>query len=135
MLGAESGLNPFSRRYATWPDVSGGLSHLTIQTAAGYGIGDGSNTAENIEAVMEILCDRQRAIDLGGQHLAAAYRAVTDHLGSSTDLEALAYYNAGTYSFHTAYWEDPATRPNVDNYQGWLDRADEILREQGLEGT
>lgn len=128
MLKAESGLDPDAVRYGVWPDVSGGFSQLTVETAARYGIGNGQNTQENIQAVLAMLCDRATAIDLGTRHLAAAFRVTEGQaIGDEAIIWALAYYNAGTYAFNPWYWSQYSQ--NVANYRGCLAWAHEQLGE------
>jgi len=162
MPGAESGLSPFAERWGgrtdeakalldavqagdegaraileqiirqAGYDVSFGFTQLIAATAGGYGIGDGSYSVENLLAIRTLLFDRAASIDLGARHLRSACDAVLDWKGDYTDLEALAYYNAGGYSFEASYWNDAATAANVANYRSWLEFADRILAEQGL---
>lgn len=54
-LGAEcgwaTGVNGDCNRIAAWPDVSGGACQVSVQTAGGFGVGDGSDTGYNINNV------------------------------------------------------------------------------------
>ena len=67
---AESALSAQSERRGTWPDISAGPWHQAVAWAAGYGLGNGSNTPENIAAVFAVLkTDLARAADIAGQQL------------------------------------------------------------------
>lgn len=130
MLKAESNLNPKAARYGTWPDVSFGYSQLTVQTAASYGIGDGSDTPINIANVREKLFDRKTAIDVGARHLSGCY-AAADAAGwasrnISRDLAALVIYNAGWLPPLDSRWWITWTG-NVTNYTAALKWVESLL--------
>lgn len=80
-------------------DLSFGMGQLTVGTARGYGIGDGSNDLANIFAVRTALFDRGRAIDLAAQHLAgcqaAAQTDYPDAAGDDLIILTLRAYNGG----------------------------------------
>ena len=130
LLIAESGLNPHAERFGTrtqeaqryiisgdwaglehiinltWPDISFGLSQLTVSTAASYGIGSGSKTAANCIAVRRVLFDRWTAISLGARHFARSIAAVVRFQDPEPVLAALIHYNSGAYQPRgNWYWE------------------------------
>lgn len=129
MLIAESGMNPFAVREGVWPDVSYGYSQIIVPTAAGYGIGDGSDTPANRAAVKAALFDRWTSINLGAQHMALCARRVRDELGivqePDTDawiLHILACYNSGSpRSPESWYWTNYAG--NVRSYENAIRQA------------
>jgi hypothetical protein len=119
MLKAESNLNRTAERWGVWPDISFGYSQLIVLTAAGYGFGDGSNTAENIAAVRDALFGRETAIDVGAHHLSGCYGQADQYdygaMGLSHDLAALTIYNAGHLPLAgDPWWERWAG--NIVNY-------------------
>jgi soluble lytic murein transglycosylase-like protein len=123
MLKAESGLNPNAIRRGVWPDISSGFSQICVATAGGYGIGDGSDSQENIESTLAALCDRATAIDLGARHLSMCLDSVNEQMpGLSQDeweLQGLLTYNSGgTQPRGNWYWSRYAD--NVSNYLGCL---------------
>ncbi|MCL5264153.1 MAG: lytic transglycosylase domain-containing protein [Chloroflexi bacterium] len=122
MLKAESGLKRKAARYGTWPDISFGYSQLTVQTASGYGIGDGQNTAENIAAARNTLWDRETAIDVGAHHLSGCYGQA-----DGDTLQALIAYNSGQPQPEgNWYWQQWAG--NIASYKAALKWAQEILK-------
>ena len=124
MLQAESGLNPYAERYGVWPDVSFGYSQIIVATAAGYGVGDGSNTQANIAAVREALFDRATSIDLGARHLAGCWARAEGY--EPHDLQALVAYNSGRPRLpDDPYWTEWAG--NVRAYQSALEWARGVI--------
>lgn len=124
MLIAESGLNRTAARYGEWPDVSFGYCQMIVATAAGYGIGDGTNTAANIAAVRDALFDRERAIDVGARHLAGCWAEATPY--ADRELQALIAYNSGSCQPEgNWYWQRYGG--NVNAYRAALARARAML--------
>ncbi len=147
MLRAESGLDPHAERWGTlthtarqclanqdWvclrsicasqrTDISFGLCQMTVGTAGGYQIGDGSAVLDNVLAVRTALFDRAVAIDVGAQHLAGCCHeaAELEVPGWDPALVALTIYNAGS-------WMDPASEPEWwENWSGNVSRYRECL--------
>lgn len=124
MLIAESGLNPEAARYGNWPDVSFGLSQITVATAAGYGIGDGTRSGENIAHVQARLFDRVASIAVGSQHLALCWHQARAY--EDRELQALICYNSGSPQPEgNWYWHHYPG--NVANYRRALEKAAQML--------
>lgn len=128
LLDAESLLSEVARRprdpdddFAYWPDVSGGVGQQTVLYAAGYGLGDGSKTRANIDAVMHILTtNTPLAINIASRQYGYYYRMYGDHF------EACARYNGGPGTS----WAN--VRPgNQKNYlEGWARSAQYLATDQ-----
>jgi len=120
MLKAESNLDPYAARWGVWPDISFGLCQMIVPTAAAYGIGNGQNTPENIQAVKGALFDRRTAIDVGTKHLAgnvAYVRQRKPHqTGDALILDALRVYNGGSGALDNPDWER-RWAANVESYR------------------
>jgi hypothetical protein len=129
---AESGLNPAAAREGVWPDVSYGLSQMTVATAAGYDIGDGSDSSANRAVVKALLLDRRTSINLGARHYAGNVAFVrARHPGESGDalwLNALRVYNGGGGALDNPDWER-RWGGNVANYRAALEWAHEVFGE------
>lgn len=144
MLRAESTMNPCAERYGTqtryaqaalregdynelagiileeWPDISFGLSQMTVQTASGYKIGNGAQTVDNVLYVRKRLFDRATAIEVGVKHLAGCY-APNDYL------QTLIKYNSGDYHFEKDwYWEEYLA--NIEAYKSAIEWANEAIK-------
>jgi hypothetical protein len=117
---AESGLNPHAWREGDWPDVSGGLTQITVSLAAAYGVGDGSNTWQNKANVRAELSSRAVALDIGARYLAGCLAAANGDW-----LMALRRYNGGGYGLTADYAERYAS--HIATYQRALDWAHEAL--------
>lgn len=132
LLIAESGLNPNAAREGIWPDVSYGLSQMTVATASGYGIGDGSSTRANRDTVKAVLLDRQTSIDLGARHYAGNVAFVRSRKpGESGDalwLDGLRVYNGGSGALDNPDWEQRWSG-NVANYRAALAWAHGVFGE------
>lgn len=97
LLIAESNLDEQARRpvdpaqdLAYWPDVSGSLGQQTVRYAVSFGLGDGSSTRANIDAVMaRLMTDLAFTLDIAAQQWGAFYRASGDWR------TACAKYNGG----------------------------------------
>lgn len=105
-------------------DVSFGLGQLSVGTAAGYDVGNGSNDISNILAVRTALFDRETAIDLAARHLAYCYSASADWTyPDDADLRSLVTYNRGSMAGpNSTYWTVYAE--NVQRYHEALAWAD-----------
>lgn len=89
MIKAESGMDETVLRELAYPDISAGLTQITIRTAAGYDLGDG--TLATWPAVKAILLQPEPSIRYGAEHLGRCYaRAKADWL------QALICYNSGS---------------------------------------
>lgn len=120
LVEAESGRDPRAARYGDWPDVSFGLTQETVETAGGYGVGDGTNTPDNIANVRASLWARPVAIDLGARIL----RECLDVVGGDW-LMALRRYNGGAFGVTGTY--ALAYPDNIARYQQALAWAHETL--------
>ena len=117
---AESGLDPKASRYGEWPDVSFGLVQCTVQTAAGYGLGDGSNAPDNVANVRASLYSRPVALDIGARILAECLAET-----GGDWLMALRRYNGGSWGLTAEY---AAAYPgNIATYQRALEWARETV--------
>lgn len=157
LLQAESGLNPWAERWgmetapaktalaagdwatlarilAQWShDTSFGLSQITVPTARGLGVGDGSASVENALAVRQALFNRRNAVDLGARHLASCWRRAgtydLSHWGISRELAALVIYNAGMlWPPSDPWWQ--RWDENVQAYESALAWAAQTLGEE-----
>lgn len=130
MLIAESGLNPRAERWGVHPDISFGLSQITIETAKGYGLGDG--TLATALSVRTALFNRATAVDLGTRHLAGNLAYVRERkpqqVGDALLLDALRVYNGGGGALDNPAWE-ARWAANVASYRVALRRAHELLEE------
>ena len=103
----ESNLDERSERRATPPDVSAGLFHQTVQFAQGFGLGDGTHSAQNVAAVFQVLkTDLPRAADIAGRQLGSKWQQEQD------GKQALSRYNSPGLR-----WEDNPNRNNIQ--RGW----------------
>lgn len=107
----ESNLDEQSERRGVWPDVSAGLFHQTVRYAVGFGLGDGSNSAENIEYVFHTL----------KTDLTWAARIAASQLGhwwgkEWEGLNALSRYNSPGLA-----WADNPNKANIA--RGWAESA------------
>lgn len=117
---AESGLNPKAWRDTGYPDISGGLTQISIALAAAYGVGDGLDTWANKAVVRAALSDRTVALDLGARYLAECMTvAGGDWLG------ALKAYNAGAWGLTAEY--EQKYPGNIKRYQDALAWAHEVV--------
>lgn len=67
---AESNLNEYAARERAWPDVSYSIWQQTVKWAAGYGVGDGTDTTANRAAVRTALTvNLDRAADIAARQL------------------------------------------------------------------
>lgn len=97
---AESGLNPRAERWGVWPDVSFGLTQITVALAGEFGYGDGSGTPANCASVRAALFDRETALEVGAAYLyGCLITAGHDWLG------ALRVYNGGSWALTDEYAE------------------------------
>lgn len=113
----ESNLDEQSERYGAWPDVSAGLFHQAVQWAVGFGLGNGTNTPENIEAVFDVLKhDLPRAAKIAASQLGHWWGQYGD------GLEALGRYNYPAVGFQG--------NPNAANIRrGWEASARYVTEE------
>jgi hypothetical protein len=145
MLRAESGLDPHAQRWGRWPDISFGLCQITVQTAEHFGIGNGTNTLQNILAVRAALFDRATAIDVGARFLASCMktagrappaliaRCLENAIGSARSrpvdvliMGGLVVYNYGSLPGPSdSYWM--TWQANVKNYWDALMWAHEVM--------
>lgn len=110
MVHAESALNPYAARYGRWPDVSFGYVQMTVLTAGGWGIGDGSNTEENIALVRDYLFDRDRALDIGAHYLANLLANAPKGIPTTERwIWCLARYNGGPNAEYDWWWQKYAS--------------------------
>lgn len=94
-------------------DLSFGYGQMTVQTAAGYQLGDGSNRVENVLHVRQALFNRELSVNVTAAHLHLCQRSVEqkpDHPVVRADkaLASLVRYNAG--------WLPP---PDSDWWRVW----------------
>jgi len=152
-LMAESGLNPKAERFGfetlnaqqainagdwvalqaiidrTKPDISFGYTQLIVGTAAGYGIGNGQHTVENVLDVRDRLFNRHASLDLGAQHLLRNMASPSDW-GDDWRLQTLIAYNSGSHQPRgNWYWQ--RYQQNIQNYLGCLIWAENLLKTQG----
>jgi hypothetical protein len=131
LLIAESDLDEEDRRPSEsvddrlfWPDVSGGLGQQTVKYAVDYGLGDGSPSRANIDAVMDVLqTDVARALDIAAYQYGKFFRT------TGSWQEAVAKYNGGP----NASWR---TIPlaNRNNYtRGWTRAAPYVVEEEEVQ--
>lgn len=128
LLIAESGLDERARRppdpaddLLFWPDVSGGVGQQTVKYAIDYGLGDGSSSRANINAVMSVLrTDVTRALDIAARQYGKFFRP------TGSWQEAVAKYNGGP----NATWRTiPIT--NQTNYaRGWALAGQYMVEEE-----
>jgi soluble lytic murein transglycosylase-like protein len=117
---AESGLNPLAWREGTPPDVSGGLTQISVALAHEYGIGTGEFDWANKRFVQNALSNRAVALDLGARYLADCLDAA-----GGDWLMSLRRYNAGDWGATQAYADQyPA---NIATYKAALAWAHEVL--------
>ncbi|MCL5108985.1 MAG: transglycosylase SLT domain-containing protein [Chloroflexi bacterium] len=115
LLKAESELDPRAERWGGWPDVSFGMAQTTVAVAGGLGIGDGSNTAENIAFVREYMLDRKHSIRAGADVLAWCWQRAAG-AGCGQPSGVLVAYNSGSVrSPDNPYWLTYAG--NADRYE------------------
>jgi len=136
LIHAESAFNPFAVRRGVWPDVSGGFSQMTIQTAAGYGLGDGSATPANVDPVLDALCDRETGIRLASEHYAMCLGVVDAQMsrleGDERLVMGLRAYNGGTaYGLTPEYAS--AYPSHIAAYEQAVALAHQVLRGKGWE--
>lgn len=121
MLWAESNLTRTALRQGIWPDWSAGMSQITVQTAARYGLGDGTPASWGL--VQEALFDRETSINLGARHLAQCWRQA--ERWGERELQALLAFNSGTpQTPGNWYWEHYAS--HIARYQQALTWAQRI---------
>lgn len=131
LIHAESGFDPTAVRRGTWPDVSGGYSQMTVQTAAGYGLGDGTADPDNVEAVLGALQGRETGIRLAARHFAMCLAVVDQRFpgiaGDERIILGLRAYNGGAgYGLTDAYAQDYAA--NLASYRAALKLAHQVLK-------
>jgi soluble lytic murein transglycosylase-like protein len=97
LVEAESGRNPRAVRQGPWPDWSAGYTQLTVETAAGFGIGDGTPAAW--ETVRDALFDRETSLSVGAQMLTHCL-----YLAGGDWLQALIAYNSGQPQAEGNWW-------------------------------
>jgi hypothetical protein len=130
LIDAECKFNTHACRYGEWPDVSAGYSQMTVSTAAGYGLGDGSAAPANVEYVMGALQDRETGISLAARHYQMCL-GVVDGMqprptGDERLIMALRYYNGGSYGITDHYATKYAS--NLAAYRYSLELAYTVLR-------
>ncbi len=117
---AESGLAPRAWREGPWPDVSGGLTQITVALAGALGLGDGSAAPANVRLVRAALEDRATALDLGARYLAECLAAANGDW-----LLALRRYNGGAYGLTSDYERRYAS--NLAAYRRALEWARSVV--------
>jgi hypothetical protein len=134
MLMAESGLNAEAERWGVWPDVSFGLGQMTVQTAEGYGIGNGQDTPANRAYVRDVLLDRETNVDVCFRHLAGCLETAKawGYEGEEMYLQGLIAYNSGSPKPEGNWWWEKWGH-NVETYRAGLAWSRETLATQGKE--
>jgi hypothetical protein len=131
LIDAECKFNTHATRYGVWPDVSAGYSQMTVSTAAGYGIGNGSSSDANIEYVMGVLQDRETGISLAAQHYAMCLGVVDGMhpapLGDERLIMGLRAYNGGTGYGLTDHYANKYPS-HIASYRYSLELAYSVLR-------
>jgi hypothetical protein len=134
LIHAESGFDPHAVRRGAWPDVSAGYSQMTVQTAAGYGVGNGSADAANVESVLAALQDRETGIRLAAANYATCLGVVDRQFpGVSGDerlILGMRAYNGGAAYGLT---DDYATKfaSHIASYRAALDLTYRVLANKG----
>lgn len=136
LIHAESGFNTHAVRPGDWPDVSAGYSQMTVQTAAGYGLGDGTQDPANVQAVLTALQDRETGIRLAATHFAACLAAADQRFpgmaGDERIVLGLRVYNAGAgYGLTDDYARKYSQ--NLANYRAALALAHKVLKGKGFD--
>lgn len=134
LIHAESGFDPTAVRRGAWPDVSAGYSQMTVQTAAGYGLGDGTDDPTNVEAVLGALQGRETGIRLAARHFAMCLSVARQRFPSASGDELLLLgmraYNGGTdYGLTDDYAVKYAA--NLASYGRALELAHMVLKGKG----
>jgi murein DD-endopeptidase MepM/ murein hydrolase activator NlpD len=113
----ESKLGRYPERRGPWPDISFSPWHITVATAGALGLGDGTNTDDNIGYVRHVLLtDTPRAADLAAQLLGAHWRTTGD------PFETFARYNGGGRMTWARLQRDyPQNAANIQ--AGWTESA------------
>jgi hypothetical protein len=135
LIHTESAFNTHAVRMGAWPDISGGYSQMTVSTAAGYGLGNGTPAEANVNAVLAALQDRETGIRLAAEHYGGCL-TVVDHnvrpapLGDERLIYGCRVYNGGAgYGLTDAYANAYAS--HIASYRHSLDLAYEVLRGKG----
>lgn len=136
LIHAECGFNTHAVRRGVWPDVGAGYSQMTVQTAAGYGYGNGSADPANVEAVLSALQDRETGIRLAAAHFAICLGVVDKQIsgwsGDERIILGLRAYNGGTgYGLTLDYASKFAG--HIQSYRDALDLAHRVLANKGWE--
>jgi hypothetical protein len=156
LVKAESELAPRGERWGSWsrayvqdliarqdygklanvifdakPDISFGLSQVTVGLAGSYGVGDGTWSVYNVLDVREALFDRKTSIDVGARHYAGCLARAPQVAGYDPLFVGLVLYNSGSWKEPGSwYWTEYAG--NIARYVSALEWARGLLKPGGL---